>query len=437
MTVDTKVLVGVYQLLGLVIFTIVLIYICGAMRVGEVENISRAQFVQHGIDAVRTGTSDQSNKIVPWAMVNIMVLDFITALATIIAGRSYVRNANELGKEDYAYNVGLVKALKGIDPRFVSFFSLAGVLGSALGFLYVGARQVRSMAGSGLLPPILATGQKDEEDAAAESVVPAPASSVDGDKGERAGATGSRQSSAKNQAKEPVDKKEARPVLAMLACAFFSYVLLVSGHFSVRNFRLKVQHMASLLSCCESIFLQTAYLVFATRFSGMNRDFRSPFGMIGAIVVTGYFSMVCLVYLIYDNDNEGLGISLMIFVVFCMMYYVVVASKRQFFSKEEQDKFMRAYITNANRSKKKAGSKSRNNSNSNLLQKVLSNVLPAAVFSSSRKSSKGGGGASDSAKSHGSLGSMSLLGGNNRVTPMKDGGGGLVVIRETEMAALP
>eukprot|EP01039_Chlorochromonas_danica_P009984 gene9984-11042_t len=93
----------------------------------------------------------------------------------------------------------------------------------------------------------------------------------------------------------------------------------------------------------------------------------------------------------------------------------------------------------ANRSKKKVGSKSRNNSNSTILQKVLSNVLPAAVFSSSRmsrKSSKGGGGASDSAKSHGSVGSMGKMGGNNKVTPVKDGGvgggGGLVVIRESE-----
>eukprot|EP01039_Chlorochromonas_danica_P009986 gene9986-11044_t len=102
----------------------------------------------------------------------------------------------------------------------------------------------------------------------------------------------------------------------------------------------------------------------------------------------------------------------------------------------------------ANRSRKKASGKSRNNSSSTVLHKVLSKVLPAAVFASqgmSRKSSKGrsasgygGGGASDSVKSFGSVGSKSVIGGNNKVTPMKDGGasvgggGGLVVIRAAE-----
>eukprot|EP00975_Prorocentrum_lima_P024591 5167805-Prorocentrum_lima.AAC.1 len=47
-----------------------------------------------------------------------------------------------------------------IDVLKIPFFALPGSIGCSFGFLYCTARQMRSMARSGLLPPILAWGQK-------------------------------------------------------------------------------------------------------------------------------------------------------------------------------------------------------------------------------------------------------------------------------------
>eukprot|EP00981_Chlorochromonas_danica_P007028 scaffold1529_cov180-Ochromonas_danica.AAC.2 len=156
-------------------FTTQLIFMSGSMRYGKVSHLEWSSngfdgdgveflrslgysaFLFTGIDAVRTCSNDQLNKVVPVAMVRIMIFTILIALGTVFAARAYVSDPNTLLSEAYPYTVGLKICLKGVNDKVLPFFSLAGITGSFLGFLYGGGRQIRSMACSGLLPSWLAT----------------------------------------------------------------------------------------------------------------------------------------------------------------------------------------------------------------------------------------------------------------------------------------
>jgi len=79
-------------------------------------------------------------------------------------------------------------------------------------------------------------------------------------------------------------------------------------------------------------------------------------------LVIMYVVMTFITVLYYDNDAKGLGLTLLLYTTVCMIYYYAVANKRQFFSKEEQDKFMKAYVVNANKQRRMGGGSGRSSS---------------------------------------------------------------------------
>eukprot|EP00981_Chlorochromonas_danica_P007763 scaffold1881_cov181-Ochromonas_danica.AAC.18 len=317
------------------------IFLVGAVKYGETSNIngrfnelntghkSGEEFVQvlsfslyliSGVDAMRTCANDRSNRVVPHAMVHIMIGTVIVAFLEVIAIRSYVLNPYKLLLYPFAFNVGLEKALPHVGSKYLPLFSLAGMFGNGYGFLYGGARQVRSMAGSGLLPAILTFSQsKEQVESEEQAVLPSK------DKGE-----------------EDSHEKEIKPTMSLLVCSLFCYALLLVGFYEVDTFSRKV----------------SPYCVFAVRFSNLERHLKSPFHIPGALIVIGYFITIFVSIFYYEDGSEDLGYSLVVFFVASMIYYIAVANKRQFFSKEEQDKFMKAYVMNANKRKKASSKKS-------------------------------------------------------------------------------
>eukprot|EP01039_Chlorochromonas_danica_P006896 gene6895-7620_t len=129
----------------------------------------------------------------------------------VVAARAYVLDPALLLLVTFPNNVGLEITFPQIDRRYVSLFCLPALLGNFLGMVYAGGRQVRSMAGSGLLPSFLATVQQD--DAIVVNVV------REGNKEERT-------LSESNSEKEQI-LKEKEPIVAMVICSIISYILLV------------------------------------------------------------------------------------------------------------------------------------------------------------------------------------------------------------------
>eukprot|EP00981_Chlorochromonas_danica_P008705 scaffold2289_cov162-Ochromonas_danica.AAC.2 len=272
------------------------------------------------------------NDVVPKALIRIMIWSALVAVASIIAQSAYTADDSLLAKEDYAYNLGLRLDLPRNSPRLVTFYSLPGALGGSLGFLYCAARQVRSMASSGLLPAILASGQGQK---VKDSSEPAP------------GATAVVPSGGVAANAESASGGKHKPTMALLAVSILTFCLLVAGLKTVNNYGDVYSQMGQLLNAIMYWFLMSAYMVFSTRFSSMERGLKSPLGIPGAVIAFAFFILLFAITMNENPDiNKGLGITLTIFVVCVVVYYYLVVQHTQFFSKEEQEKFMKAYVMN-------------------------------------------------------------------------------------------
>eukprot|EP00981_Chlorochromonas_danica_P012348 scaffold4842_cov276-Ochromonas_danica.AAC.1 len=78
----------------------------------------------------------------------------------MVSQSAYVYSDSSVRASAYSYDMGFSIMFPHIIKHDLPFFALPGTIGCAFGFLYCSARQMRSMACSGLLLPVLAKGQK-------------------------------------------------------------------------------------------------------------------------------------------------------------------------------------------------------------------------------------------------------------------------------------
>eukprot|EP00981_Chlorochromonas_danica_P016184 scaffold15964_cov447-Ochromonas_danica.AAC.1 len=363
---QTRMLWWTIALVGFAIFVTQVIFIMGSTSAGTVTNLSASQwdnnpahfvealpyatYMLSALDAVRTCVDNQGSDIVPRALLHILAWSTVAGVASIVAQAAYVHDDESLINEHYAYTVGLRMALNlNADDKFV-----------------------RSMASSGLLPPILAKGggQKVRDSsqpvAQASSVVPGDGAEV---------RRGSNHGSTQRGGADAQDFSHgSKPTVAVFASSVLCFSLLLVGHFLITEYWDIYTQMGQLLNSSMYQFLMISYVVFSTRFSNMERGIKSPFGIPGALLAMGFFLLLFIVCL-HDNPktNTGYGITLVVFTVSILIYYVVVVQHRQFFSKEEQEKFMKAYVVNANKTRKrgKSGSNSRQSGKSTSVLGIL------------------------------------------------------------------
>eukprot|EP01039_Chlorochromonas_danica_P004623 gene4622-biopygen2312 len=375
----TKMLWWIIGLLGSCIFLIQAIFIFGATSKGSVSNIEGSswhskpsEFVDAFPYAVYTLSAlDAGGDMVPKALLGVLAWAVIAIFSMIVAQSAYNYDDSALMTEDYAYNIGLRKVFSmSADNQLVTLFALPSSLGCCVGFLYCAARQVRSMASSGLLPPILAMGQgqkvKDSSQpvAAATAVVPG----------------GTSEEAAKNMSMKDDDDigRSSKPTMAVFACSVFCFGLLLVGYYTIDKYNDMYTQMGQLLNALMYQPLMVSYMVFSTRFSSMERSIKSPFGIPGAVFAMSFFMFLFIMRLVSNTDtNTAFGVTLVIFTVCVVAYYILVVQKRQFFSKEEQEKFMKAYVVNANKTRKrgKSASNSRQSSKSSKLFGFLSTAI--------------------------------------------------------------
>eukprot|EP00981_Chlorochromonas_danica_P001768 scaffold381_cov168-Ochromonas_danica.AAC.21 len=421
-----KYLWWIWGLMALGVMVTQSIFVFGAIKYGEAGNLgsrfnelqSNSDTGKHflnglslslslisGVDAMRTCANDRSNRVVPYAMVIVMILTIIMAYVQVVAMRSYVLNPYKLLLYTFSYNVGLEQALPHVQTKYLVLFSLAGMFGNGYGFLYGGARQVRSMAGSGLLPKFLTYSQTKEQVESEEKAM------------------------AKEKGDDDGHEQELKPTMALLVCSLFCYVLLVVGYYEIDIFYRKYSRMCTVLATIQTSALMLAYCVFAVRFSNLERHFRSPFHIPGALIVIGYFITIFTVLFYYEDGSANYGYALVVFFVSIMIYYYLVANKRQFFSKEEQDKFMKAYVVNANKRKKASSKKSALRTMAERLSVMtgLSAALPnmRSMSASQDPDSRMSGSLSPERMSTGSPGRSVIIKANTKVVPV-------VEIRRTE-----
>jgi amino acid transporter len=175
--------------------------------------------------------------------------------------------------------------------------SMVVIMGSTLGYCYSCGHQMQAMANSGLLPQFL------------------------------------RRTFGPNR--QPVTCFVISMVLQCAACIWL--------HYDFKQF--STTRMTCISVSCVYLAIFASYMVFATRFRNMQREFTSPFGLYGAV-----FGMVLALGLwigtMFFQENYMAMSIYLVYIGINIVWYFAYVQFYQFFSEEEQNKFLRAYVTN-------------------------------------------------------------------------------------------
>lgn len=138
------------------------------------------------------------------------------------------------------------------------------------------------------------------------------------------------------------------PAYSILFCTILQLsVYLVIDHYLLNLPRVTFR-LCSITACLVYALVLLAFISFRYKFAHMKRHFVNPFGIPGAVIGILIFGQIFSAAIYCDGGNRAGPIALLVFLALMCIYYFAYAQHVQFFSKEEQDKFMKAYIVNAN-----------------------------------------------------------------------------------------
>eukprot|EP01033_Poteriospumella_lacustris_P023393 gene23393-biopygen8910 len=249
-------------------------------------------------------------RVIPKAlMTSFGVMFAIAILSTFAIAVSSPGIHPSLGKTTFVLEHGLYSATP-LSERAIPLLLLPPTLTSMVGYLYAAGNQIAAMAESGLMPKYL----------------------------------------------RPRVGPDHVPMVAMVTCAliqFISYWLIHKYKPTVYTF---ANNLWSLAAPGLFVFVCAAFIAFRVKFGNMKRNFVSPLGIPGAV-----YGIVLWLYLFLVNSNYHFVhempaiVAFYVFMGLMVVYYFGFVQFVQFFSKEEQEKFMKAYVLNANQMRKKSG----------------------------------------------------------------------------------
>lgn len=165
--------------------------------------------------------------------------------------------------------------------------------------------------------------------------------------------------------KDTTDKKSYKS--SMVIGCLLSYTVCLLGFF-IPSFKAAVQNIA--IACGVLVYLTNflAYYKFSITYSMVERNFKSPFGTLGAVFACSMFILVLISVLFSQNDSAMIELkSMVVVLVILTLYYFYFVKNTQKFSKDEDKTFFKFHLIKTNTRKAKAmsnpGRKSRNFSN--------------------------------------------------------------------------
>lgn len=199
---------------------------------------------------------------------------------------------------------------------------------TAMGYLHIVGRQIKSMATSGLMPSFLKTSYGSE----------------------------------------------GTPLVAMIFVACFA---LGGNYFAWREgVYTTTSRISTIAGCFVYLAMFYCFYTFRRRYGHLERGFHNPLGYFSAIL-GGFIFLAVLIILLYFHESEFYPVTLWYFtyIGFMLFYYYAYAESHQCFSHSEQKVFFKAYILNMQRRKKKAMHR---RFAADVFKLFLSNIIPAS-----------------------------------------------------------
>ena len=196
------------------------------------------------------------------------------------------------------FNNGFAKMFKIIPTnRFLTIFSIPATYATAFGFVFAAGRVTISMANSGLFPPLM----------------------------------------------KRTFGKYKTPYMALIFGSIFGYGLCIWNYFDPQ-INLYLFNICMLSASISYIAQLLGYILYVTQFAGKIPDFKSPFGIPGAVLGILIFTFPMIGVIGFQDDGYIAIITFTVMLGFYTIYYFIYASKRQTFSSEEKNVFFQLHV---------------------------------------------------------------------------------------------
>lgn len=238
----------------------------------------------------------------PYAMLGLIVTMLVLALWLMFTVASQPPGVTEQLYQNSTYFplvFGYMRIFK-IGYKSASAIAAFPMMGTSVVYMYIIARQIKSMASSGLLPHAL--------------------------------------NCTINLQGEEV------PVVAYLVVCLIAYA---ANYFAFTvNIYTTCTRAATTAGCFVYLSMFYCYVVFKKRFGHCERTLKNPLGIFSAVIGSVIFGTILVMMLVFHPEFKAVPILYAIFMTVMLIYYYVYAETRQYFSSSEQKVFFKAYIVN-------------------------------------------------------------------------------------------
>lgn len=187
-----------------------------------------------------------------------------------------------------------------ISYKTATAISAIPIIGSSFAYLYIIAKQVKSMANSALLPKFFS--------------------------------------------KSITIGNQSIPIVAYIVVCIAGFAANYFAWFI--NLYRTSSRVASMAGCFVYLAMMFCYVQFASRYSHMERSFKNPFGVYSAIIGSVIFLAVLVILIGFHTEYRGVTILYFSYMAVMLLYYYVHVETNQKFSSMEQKVFFKAYILN-------------------------------------------------------------------------------------------
>eukprot|EP01040_Poterioochromonas_malhamensis_P007348 gene7347-7929_t len=245
---------------------------------------------------------------------------------------------SSLAQNQYFMNYGFEHL--GISTEIAEGFILPAQLGMAFSFLLPSATLYQAMVESKLLPNFFPLKSAEREIDSEEQPVMSEAE------------------------RQRLSKVSA--IITMLISYILYLIAVYYPEFDIMN-------VPVVLACIVYLSDLFAYYKLQTEYNTIDREFKSPFGIIGALYAALMF-LICLIGMLGFLDEIQLTVFLLGFTIACSLYYFLYACSRQVISPTEQRSVFTMHVIRFNRAKRKRVTKRRSLGKKGL--KKLLSLLP-------------------------------------------------------------
>lgn len=281
-----------------------------------------------GVESLSMACDDiEEPKInIPKGQISCVLTLFATAMLTLIVNSGLPPGISNMATTGNPFNVGF-SLIFNTDSNMILILSIPATFATAFGFVFAYAKMISAMATSKLWPKIF--GKQSKETGA--------------------------------------------PYAGIIFGSFLSYLTCLASYYNkpfaqaLFNVCMLSGFVAYTSQCVGYIFLQT-------RYSNLPREFRSPFGIAGAVFALCVFVLGIICVIFFQNDNH-IAISIYAGIIGVIsIYYFAWAMKRQTISEQERKVLFVAHVVN--------------NSNRKRRSKKSSKSIPKSPFTSFASSNR-------------------------------------------------